>query len=96
MSVVFSMKVDRKRKHAETFDEQIARQFGEAVRVRREAIGLDDQTLADAADVGYLMLHDIELGRASSGRVTLSLMYRIAHALGCHPAELLPVVEVGA
>lgn len=90
MSLVFSYKAPRRRPV-----DWLSKAFGEAVRDRREALGMRQEELARRADLGELAANDIELGRADPSRLRLATLYAIARALEIHPAELLPVDQIG-
>lgn len=65
----------------------VAPGIGARVRQYRKAAGLSGVKLAAAAGVSQPFLSQLESGRSS---VTINTLYRISHALGVHPADLLP------
>ena len=62
-----------------------AEKIGAAIRRRREALGLSVHQAEVAAGIGRNQWYAIE-----KGKVTLQRLPRIAAALGCRPAALLP------
>lgn len=63
---------------------------GDALRRARAASGLSMRALAKLADVSQPFLSQVEHGTATPSLYTL---YRIAHALGIPPTELMPGVS---
>jgi DNA-binding XRE family transcriptional regulator len=61
--------------------------FGDRVRQRRGEAGLSQRQVAEAADLSRASVVNVETGRQG---VSLGTLYRLARALGCEPAELLP------
>lgn len=55
--------------------------LGTAVRQRRRALRLSQQDLADLAEVGVRLVHEVEHG---TDRVQLRNLLRLLHALGLH------------
>jgi transcriptional regulator with XRE-family HTH domain len=66
---------------------RFVRQFGEKVRELREARGLSQEALADAAQLHRTHISLIERGRRS---VRLETVELLAIALGIEPAALMP------
>lgn len=64
---------------------------GTALRQAREASGLSMRALARLADISQPFLSQVERGTTSPSLFTL---YRIAHALGIAPTELMPGAPV--
>jgi len=62
---------------------------GRAIREAREAAGLSMRALARMAEMSQPFLSHVEKGTASP---SLSSLYRLAHALGLPPSELMPAV----
>lgn len=62
-------------------------EIGARVRRHRKAAGLSGVKLASAADVSQSFLSQLESGQTS---VAIATLYRLAEALGVHPADLLP------
>lgn len=62
------------------------RDFGYRVREAREARGLTQMALADAANLHYTYIGQVENGRRN---VALLNVYALARALGIAPAALL-------
>lgn len=60
--------------------------FGQAVRSRREKLGISQEELADRAGLHRTYIGDIERGRRN---VALRNICRLARALEVPPAELL-------
>lgn len=65
------------------------REFGQKVRSLREAKGMSQEALADAADLHRTHISLIERGRRS---VRLETVERLAVALQVQPAELMPTI----
>jgi len=60
---------------------------GQAIRRAREAAGLSMRALARASEMSQPFLSQVEKGEASP---SLSSLYRLAHALGLPPSQLMP------
>ncbi|APF01455.1 helix-turn-helix domain-containing protein [Pseudomonas putida] len=60
--------------------------LGSIIRVRRKAVGLSQEALADAAAIDRAHLGKIERGERN---VTILNVLRIAMALNCRASELL-------
>lgn len=60
--------------------------LGMSIRVRRKALGLSQEALADAAEVDRAHMGKIERGERN---VTFLNILRIAVAIRCKPSELL-------
>lgn len=75
---------------ATTFEAEPALAFGAAVRAARTAQGIAQETLAFRAGVERSHMGKIERGEHMP---TLSLILKIAAALGCSSAELMSVTE---
>lgn len=60
---------------------------GQAIRRAREAAGLSMRALARASEMSQPFLSQVEKGETSP---SLSSLYRIAHALGLPPSQLMP------
>ncbi len=67
--------------------EQIYREIGRRVGAAREASDLTQERLAAKVGLSRTSIVNLEAGRQ---RVPIHQLYRIADALGCHPADLLP------
>jgi DNA-binding XRE family transcriptional regulator len=65
---------------------EIARVVGPRIAVRREAIGLSQEDLADQAGLHRTAISPLELGKRGTRVVTL---FRIAGVLGVPPVDLL-------
>jgi transcriptional regulator with XRE-family HTH domain len=63
---------------------------GQAIRRAREGAGLSMRALARASEVSQPFLSQVEKGETSP---SLSSLYRLAHALGLPPSELMPPVS---
>jgi transcriptional regulator with XRE-family HTH domain len=63
---------------------------GQAIRRARDAAGLSMRALARMAEMSQPFLSQVEKGAASP---SLSSLYRLAHALGLPPSELMPPVS---
>lgn len=71
----------------ETEVSELGAEIGTRVRRYREAAGMSGVKLAAASGVSQPFLSQLESGRTS---VAITTLYRLAHALGVHPADLLP------
>ena len=65
-----------------------ARRLGARVKELRQAAGLTQEGLADAADLHRTYVADIEGGHRNPSLWSLE---RLAQGLGCHLADLFPV-----
>ena len=63
---------------------------GRAIRRAREAAGLSMRALARASEMSQPFLSQVEKGETSP---SLSSLYRLAHALGLPPSQLMPPVS---
>jgi transcriptional regulator with XRE-family HTH domain len=63
---------------------------GQAIRRAREGAGLSMRALARASEVSQPFLSQVEKGETSP---SLSSLYRLAHALGVPPSQLMPPVS---
>jgi transcriptional regulator with XRE-family HTH domain len=63
---------------------------GQAIRRAREGAGLSMRALARASEVSQPFLSQVEKGETSP---SLSSLYRLAHALGLPPSQLMPPVS---
>lgn len=68
----------------------LASALGQAVRSRREELGVSMRTLAQSAGISQPFLSNVERGKAMPSMVTL---YRLAGALRVLPGDLMPVGE---
>lgn len=68
----------------------IRERFGDAVRTRREELGLTQEDLADKAGIHRTYVSDIERG---SRNVSLVNIERLAGALSVKMSELFEAVE---
>ena len=68
----------------------IRERFGFAVKVRREALGLTQEDLADRAQIHRTYLSDIERGTRNLSLVNIE---RMAEALSVSMSELFRLVE---
>lgn len=76
-----------------TFDSHLAQAFGGAVRARRTAYGIAQETLANLAGIERSHTGKIERGEHMP---TLAIVFRLARALGCSAAELIAATEAEA
>jgi transcriptional regulator with XRE-family HTH domain len=63
--------------------------FGAAIRTKREAAGLSQDRLADAAGMSQRYLRAVELGDNSP---SLTAIFQLCEALAVSPSELLDEV----
>lgn len=75
---------------ATTFESAHAVAFGTAVRERRLAREMSQESLAAEARVERSHMGKIERGEHLP---SLSIVFRLAHVLGCRPGELLDRTE---
>jgi transcriptional regulator with XRE-family HTH domain len=73
-----------------TFDVEPAQAFGAAVRKARTELGVAQETLAHRAGIERSHMGKIERGEHMP---TLSLVLKIARALGCSAADLMTDTE---
>jgi transcriptional regulator with XRE-family HTH domain len=71
----------------------LAQAFGSAVRARRTAYGIAQETLANQAGIERSHTGKIERGEHMP---TLAIVFRLARALGCSAAELIAATEAEA
>lgn len=64
--------------------------FGAAVRTRREALKLSQESLGYRADVHRTYVSDIERGARNP---TVKVIWKLAEALEIQPSELLQIAE---
>ena len=69
-------------------EDTLNREFGAKLRTLRTHASLTQDELAGAANISRTSIVNIERGRQG---VSLSTLYRLAHALARPPGELLPV-----
>ncbi len=62
-------------------------EFGTRLREMRRRVGLSQDQLANAARLSRTSIVNVERGRQG---VSLGTLYRLADALSCSPAQLLP------
>lgn len=65
-------------------------ELGYRIRIARDASGLSQMELATKAGLSRVSITNLELGRQRS---PLTIVYRIAQALGIKPARLLPAMS---
>jgi len=68
----------------------VRERFGDAVRVRREELGLTQEDLAEKAGIHRTYLSDVERGTRNLSLVNIE---RLAAALAVSMAELFAAVE---
>ncbi len=64
--------------------------LGAAVRVRRRAIGMSQEGLAEHCGISFQQIQKYENGL---NRISFSRLVQIARALGCRVAELIDVLD---
>jgi transcriptional regulator with XRE-family HTH domain len=74
----------------ETMRPGLETRFGQAVRRRREALGISQEALADAAGVHRTYIGSVERGERN---ISLRNIIRLAAALGCGAADLVAEAE---
>ena len=70
---------------------RFAQEFGGKVRALREAKGMSQEALADAAGLHRTHISLVERGQRSARLETIA---RLAVALGVQPARLMPAVHL--
>ncbi|CAG9165565.1 helix-turn-helix domain-containing protein [Cupriavidus pinatubonensis] len=73
-----------------TFDSHLAQAFGGAIRARRLAAGIAQETLANLAGIERSHTGKIERGQHMP---SLAIIFRLARALDCSPADLIAATE---
>lgn len=69
--------------------EQLAKMLGVCIRTQRKTCGLSQDALALACIIDRSYMGRIERGEVN---ITVEKLYRIANALDCDPASLLPMM----
>lgn len=64
--------------------------FGRAVKLRRVELGLNQEGLADRADLARSFVSGVERGAA---KASIASVWKLAQALECRPSELWGVAE---
>lgn len=67
--------------------ELILRRFGNAIKLRRYALGVTQMRLAELTGCSLQAIGNIERGQANP---SLIMVYRISKALEIYPRDLLP------
>lgn len=75
---------------ATSFDADIARAFGAAVRALRNDRGISQESLANLADIERSHMGKVERGEHMP---TLVIVFKIARGLGCGAAEVMGRAE---
>jgi transcriptional regulator with XRE-family HTH domain len=70
----------------------VCERFGDAVRARREELGMTQEDLADKAGIHRTYLSDIERGTRNLSLINIE---RLAAALAISMSELFGAVEAG-
>lgn len=71
-------------------DKQIMEQFGARVKARRQALGLSQDDLGNSLGLDQGRISMLERAVPNKVALTLGLAFRIANALECKLADLLP------
>jgi transcriptional regulator with XRE-family HTH domain len=79
-----------KKTKSQVTDEEFLQNLGEAIRVRRLALGLSQEELASRASVHRTYLSDIERGTRN---ITLGMLAQVANALNMTLASLARLAE---
>lgn len=69
----------------------LVRQFGQEVRRRRSELGVSQEELAGISGLHRTYLSGIECGERNP---TIDIVFVLARALQCQPADLMPKVAV--
>lgn len=64
--------------------------FGRAVKLRRVELGLNQEGLADKADLARSFVSGVERGVA---KASIASVWKLSQALDCRPSELWVVAE---
>lgn len=75
---------------ATTFDAELAKAFGAAVRMLRSERGIAQESLANLAGIERSHMGKVERGEHMP---TLAIIFKIASALGCSTATLMTATE---
>jgi XRE family transcriptional regulator, regulator of sulfur utilization len=75
---------------ATTFDAELAKAFGAAVRALRSERGIAQESLANLAGIERSHMGKVERGEHMP---TLAIIFKIAGALGCSTATLMAATE---
>lgn len=67
-------------------ERQTLRQLGDAIRLRRNHLGMSQEALADAARISRTHMGEVERG---SRNVSFTAVVRIASAIQMQPSELV-------
>jgi transcriptional regulator with XRE-family HTH domain len=70
----------------------VRERFGDAVRARREELGLTQEDLADRAGIHRTYLSDVERGGRNLSLINIE---KLAEALAMKMSELFAAVETG-
>ncbi|WP_372169909.1 helix-turn-helix domain-containing protein [Xanthomonas axonopodis] len=73
-----------------TFDAELAKAFGAAVRALRSERGIAQESLANLAGIERSHMGKVERGEHMP---TLAIIFKIAGALGCSTAALMAATE---
>ncbi|HCF2132185.1 TPA: helix-turn-helix transcriptional regulator [Pseudomonas aeruginosa] len=73
-----------------TFDAELAKAFGAAVRALRSERGIAQESLANLAGIERSHMGKVERGEHMP---TLAIIFKIAGALGCSTATLMAATE---
>jgi len=73
-----------------TFDAELAKAFGAAVRALRSERGIAQESLANLAGIERSHMGKVERGEHMP---TLAIIFKIAGALGCSTATLMTATE---
>lgn len=77
-------------KGATSFDEEVAKAFGNVLRARRIAIGMSQELLALTTGMERSYLSRLERGLSQP---TLLVLFKIANGLDCESSDLVAPVE---
>jgi transcriptional regulator with XRE-family HTH domain len=79
-----------KKPKSQTTDEEFLTNLGEAIRMRRLALGLSQEEVATIANVHRTYLSDIERGTRN---ITVGMLSQVANALEMNLAHLTRMAE---
>jgi transcriptional regulator with XRE-family HTH domain len=74
-----------------TIDEEVSQVVNQVIRLRRIALGLSQQQLADLCGVKRSYVCDVERGARC---ISLNSLFRFAKGLGMKPSQLVLTAEI--
>ncbi len=68
------------------YERALLGRLGDAIRVRRQALGMSQEALADAAGIGRTHMGEVERGKRN---ISFVRVVKIAEAVGINASELV-------